>query len=133
MLMIVMLVGKSDYAGLNALKIAWGGAYVKPRANITSSWAFFLLFMRSFSKAGSGRDKIEASMAIWMEARAHENSLMLMQLPVTSPAQLFQKNGMGVHWKIIEKVLAMPKEAEKQIRTQEPRLTQLDEPPKTRR
>lgn len=96
--MIVMLGGLSARVRrVDVLMIAWDGAYVKPRANITSNWAFFLLFIRSFSKAGSGRDRIEASMAIWMEARTHEKTLMLMQLPVTSPAQLCQKKGMGVH------------------------------------
>lgn len=75
---------------------------------------------------------IATSMAISMAARIHEKRLMLMHVPVDSLAQPVQKNGIGVHWKIIAQVFAIPKHPTMPIRVQEDLLTKTEAPGKTR-
>lgn len=76
------------------------------------TWIFFLQLIRSFNNMGIGRERIATSITISTAARIHENKLILMHVPVVSPAQPCQKKGIGVHWKIMVKVLAMPKPTE---------------------
>lgn len=58
---------------------------------------------------------IARSMAICMAALYHEKVLILMQVPLVLPVQLVQKNETGMHWKIITRVLDIPKHIDSPI------------------
>lgn len=52
-----------------------------------------------------------------MDARTQQNRFMSMPVPSISPAQPFQKNGIGLVGKIIAKVLPVPKTTTMPIKT----------------
>ncbi len=73
------------------------------------------------------------STAISIAARAQEKTLILMHLPVLSPDQPVQKESIGVHWKMMTRVLAVPNNMTKTIKMIEPLCSRADVWAKTRR
>lgn len=63
-----------------------------------------------------GRLMMEISIAICIAALYQEKLLMSMQLPLYWPVHPDQKKGTGVHWKIMTKVLEIPKQTDRPIR-----------------
>lgn len=88
------------------LKISMKGCcatHKMPKANTNIKAILWLIGRRNEYIIGIGRNRMMASVAIEKLALAYQNLVILIQVPAIAS---FQAREIGVHWKIVEKVVA---------------------------